>query len=96
MLCKSTETSTQSINTIYYVTLSKANVNAGALPKFEMMFETKKFHHQLRLKDVGSRSPSSNEPRLLNKIRTSTFLRSSEIGLYRDKSRRKQPYVYEP
>ena len=83
------------INTIYYVPLSKANVNARVLPKFEMMFETKQIHHQLRLKDVGSRSPLSNEPRLLNKIRTSTFLRSSQIGLYRDKSRRKQPYVYE-
>ena len=34
--------------------------------------------------DVDSCFPSSDEPRLLNKIRMSTLLRSPEIGLHRE------------
>ena len=50
----------------------------------DMRCQTKPFRHQLQLKggeDVGSHLPSSNKPRLLNQIRMSTFLNSTEIGL---------------
>ena len=45
--------------------------------------------------DVSSRFMLSNESRLLTKTSMSTFLRSSEIRLHREYTRRKQLYVFE-
>ena len=73
------------INTVHHIALRKAKVKANNIAKAWADVWNQNILSPLAFKDgenVGSHFTFPKEPRLLNKIRMSTFLCSSEIGLH--------------